>query len=59
MAKKKTNSAERDRAVVYAEVDPAIKADMESLAEQHDRSLAGEVTVALKRYIAECKGKKD
>ena len=49
MAKKQP---EKGKVVIYVEVDPAIKDAMEDLARRHDRKLTGEVTVALKKYIA-------
>jgi predicted transcriptional regulator len=42
----------KDRVTMYVEVPPAIKAAMEKLAEEHHRSLAGEVITALEQYIA-------
>jgi hypothetical protein len=51
MAKKSTEP-ERKTEVIYVEVPPWIKRAMEELAAEHDRKLTGEVTLALKRYIA-------
>jgi hypothetical protein len=36
---------------LYVEVPPDVKAAMEKLAEEHNRSVAGEVVTALQRYI--------
>jgi hypothetical protein len=49
---KKTSGQGKGKAVIYVEVDPAIKGAMERLATEHDRKLTGEVVVALKQYIA-------
>jgi hypothetical protein len=37
---------------VRTEVPPKVKAEMERLAERHNRSLSGEVITALQEYIA-------
>jgi hypothetical protein len=50
MAKKKERA--RGKAVIYVEVDRAIKEAVEALAKRHERKLTGEVAVALKSYIA-------
>ena len=47
----------KDKVTLYAEVPPSVKADMEELAEQNNRSLAGEVVTALQRYIAQEKAR--
>jgi hypothetical protein len=41
-----------ERAVIYLEVDPRLKALMERLAADHDRRLTGECVQALKEYLA-------
>jgi hypothetical protein len=46
-----TKSA-KGKVVLYVEVPPDVKAEMERLAELHNRRLAGEVTTALQEYIA-------
>jgi hypothetical protein len=39
--------------VLYLEVDPRLKRELERLAELHLRSVTGEATLALRRYVAE------
>jgi hypothetical protein len=46
-----TKSA-KGKVVLYVEVPPKVKQEMERLAERHNRRLAGEVTTALQEYIA-------
>jgi predicted transcriptional regulator len=46
-----TKSA-KGKVALYVEVPPAVKAAMERLAEQHNRSVSGEVITALQEYIA-------
>jgi hypothetical protein len=41
------------KVALYVEVPPKVKAAMEKLAEQHNRSVAGEVITALQAYIAQ------
>jgi hypothetical protein len=51
MAKKTKKT--KDRVPMFTEVPPALKQEMERLAEEHNRSLAGEVITALQRYVAQ------
>jgi predicted transcriptional regulator len=41
----------KGRVAMYTEVPPQLKAAMEKLAEEHNRSLAGEVITALQQYV--------
>ena len=43
----------KDKATLYVEIPAGVKKAMERLAEADRRSLAGEVTVALERFIAQ------
>jgi predicted transcriptional regulator len=52
-----TKSA-KGKVVLYVEVLPEIKDELARLAEEHDRSVAGEVTTALKEYIARQRAEK-
>jgi hypothetical protein len=51
MVKKSGKPADPEKVVIYIEVAPWIKQAMEEIAAEHDRSLTGEATVALKQYI--------
>ena len=42
----------KGKVALYCEVPPKVKAEMERLAERHNRSLSGEVITALQEYIA-------
>jgi hypothetical protein len=41
-----------EKAVIYVEVPPGLKEDMERLAAAHNRKLTGEVIQALQEYLA-------
>ena len=43
----------KGKITLYVEVPPTVKAAMEKLAVEHNRSLAGEATTAVQRYIAQ------
>lgn len=49
---KKRPEEDPDKVVLYTEVPPYIKEQMEELAAEHDRKLTGEVIQALKEYLA-------
>jgi hypothetical protein len=46
---KKPDKAEMD--VLFIKVDPALKAEIERIAERNVRSLTGEVTIALREHV--------
>jgi hypothetical protein len=46
-----TKSA-KGKVILFTEVMPEVKEEMERLAKLHDRSVTGEVVTALKEYIA-------
>jgi hypothetical protein len=55
MTKKKTTARSDEpetKAVIYLEVPPALKEDMDRLARLHNRRLTGECIQALQEYLA-------
>ena len=53
LATSKKTKKTKGRVPMFTEVPPALKQEMERLADEHNRSLAGEVITALQRYVAQ------
>jgi hypothetical protein len=53
-----TKSA-KGKVALFTEVPPQLKAEMERLAELHNRSVTGEVITALQEYIARHRAAED